>query len=156
MHSAQTVFGPTTQHSATLPRPADHQHQLLRLPSQHTFARSRAAMPHDTPIRSPRCTGQTARRLTKADQHPGPPPWPKSQTASSEACCYAVSTEPTALPYSNTRPTPKPYTIAPPHEASGYHGSRGHHLSTHPPSGAAAQVSIDPIWEVTRNRQLTL
>jgi hypothetical protein len=41
-----------------------------------------------------------------------------------------------------------------PHEASARHGSRGHRLDVHPPSGAATSASTDPnIEEAMHNRQ---
>jgi hypothetical protein len=71
--------GPPPRHPAAPPHMADHQHLLPGPPSRHTTARTRATTPHDSATRSPSCTGLTARRPRPPRQHPGPPPWPKSQ-----------------------------------------------------------------------------
>jgi hypothetical protein len=75
---------PTSTYSAT--HPTDRQHHLPGPPSRHTTACTRATMLHDTVILSPSYTVPTTRRPRPPHQLSGPPPRPKSQTASTETC----------------------------------------------------------------------
>jgi hypothetical protein len=109
-----------TTHSAR----RDRTHHLPGLPSRRATARTRVTTPHDSATRSPSCTGKTARGPRPPHQHPGPPPRPKSQTASERRIDRAdnlatLVTQDCHPSHASNCHTPK---------AIAYHGSRGRRL----------------------------
>jgi hypothetical protein len=80
--SIETTSSSTRHKSSIHSSQRDPQQHLPGPPSRRATTRTRATTPHNSATRSPSCTGQTARRPRPPHQHPGPPPRPKSQTAS--------------------------------------------------------------------------
>jgi hypothetical protein len=129
----------------------DRTHHLPGPPSRRATARTRATTPHDSATRSPSCTGQTARRPRPPHQHPGPPPRPKSQTASErrndrvDNLATLVTQDCHPSHTSNCR-TPK---------AIAHHGSRGRRLDTQTSSARGRCPDIhEPVDERNTHQKL--